>query len=134
MTSKIRVVLLLALALGLGFSPASSATRLCVVSLDECCEVDFHPCGSDSHPCESGDPANSCDKRDHDCCLVVLSDETMATVPDGSPAVFLVGTPVLRLEVPLRAIDAEALLQAVVPDPPPLLVRERLARIELFLI
>ncbi|MEM1440944.1 MAG: hypothetical protein AAGF67_01290 [Verrucomicrobiota bacterium] len=125
MINQIRVALLLLLAFGLCLSPAVASTRVCVVSLDTCCDVKVETCETEGH---------GCDEEQHDCCLTVLSDETLAKVPEGLSSFALECVPAHYFDVAVRAVDAQTLIRSVIPDPPPSSMSDRLARLELFLI
>lgn len=120
-----RVGLLFALVFGLCVSASNSSTRLCIVSLDTCCDVRVASCETQSDCCEEGT---------HDCCLSVLSDESFAKVPEGLPATALNCIPVCFLDTFALARDGQIVIRTVLPDPPPLSASDRLVRLELFLI
>lgn len=124
MMKELRALLLVALAMGICVSSFSAGDRLCLITLEVCC----------SHDTLVEASSDCCDSTPEKCCVVVLSDEFVMLSPD---IVVVDANPLFELEylsAPLNFQDESATVRAVIPDPPPLSGRERLARLEIQLI
>lgn len=118
------MTLLLALTLGMCLGSTAMSTRVCVLTLDTCC---------DSSPVALG-TCDCCDTHPERCCLVVQSDEAAVLAPER----------ILHLDLAslnLEFSEALSLRPLIIcdqvfdtPDPPPLSLQERLARFEIRLI